>query len=1245
MTEPLENRLLQLRRRVRQVVWLYGLSGVVVVVFGAALFVGLLDWAFHLDDPGVRLILGVTILAAGTYVAWRYLARPLRRPLSDVDLAMRIEQRFPGFQDSFASTVQFLERRTDPTLGSPELQQNVIRETIRQADGVNLADVIETRGVRRLVGVAVAICLTVALIVGLNQAEAGIALNRLVFPFAGIDWPKTTDLRLMTDDFDRISYGDPDPIRLARGDVLTLYVENVKGPLPDDLHMEYLFADEEVVRDRLRKVSRRDAQGRMREVGVARVVATRGPMWFRAVGGDDRDKPMFELEVVPPPLLEELQVILTPPAYSGREVETLPPGVGHVQGLVGTQVEIAARVNKPLKSASLRVRNRSPQPIELTGDARELKARFDVDEPGVYSYWFDLQDQQNFENPDAPRYEIRGIADLPPDIDIERPATDQYVTAKAEVPLKFLAHDDLGLKDVRLHFKLRDTQESLAEPRLMRDGSQTGLRPADLVVEEVWALSELPLAPGMRIVFYAEATDDFDLGPEHVGRSISRVLTIVSPAEKQAELASRQSDLLDELDRLFKAQSRAREHVGELETQLNTVGSLRPEDVDLLKRIELDQRQISSQLLNPLDGVEARTQKALAELRNNKIDDPGMSLRLHQIVDELSLLREEYLPAVEQDLTRARKAANMGIRRDPPQSADEADGGEETSAEVRSADGKDSSQEDSSGWPPQPNSIRTALDGQDESGILGEQSAALTRAGANQDAVLESLDVMRQRLTQWRNRNDVMRDLDDLLAGQEQIGKDAAEIGRRTLARDIDQLTPQEEADLAKVAERQRGQSDRLQELRNTLNELAGQPPAGSTSGGQLLRDAQDHIESRAIGGRMRQVADELQRNNVGLAAAGQQQILDDLQELRDILNDRGVHDSETLVKQLQQAEAELSTLRKRQEQLRKAARDAERLSDRRQRERELERLRKLQQQLREDVARLSRKLRRLQARRPSDAAGRAARRMGQAEERLGGGDPTTAADQQREALDDLEQAQRELAAARQQAQERLARELLERMGDELKSMIALEQSVIDETRRLDAEHATRGSWSKAQLKSLLDLRETQRQLKQDTDRLVDSLQAVEVFALALRGASREMQKAVDRLADRQTGEKTVQAEQAAKRRFVELVAALEPEETAGQAPPMGGAGADQNVGADDAVPQLAQLKMIKTLQESLLRKTALLDQRRLEGGGLTREELEELEEIADEQGRLADLARNLMRAFTEPMELEPQPVPSPEDR
>ena len=1182
MSESLHHRLQRVRRHIRRVLWLYGLSWVIAVVFGAALLVGMLDWAVHLDDTGVRVVLGLLILIGGGWAAVRFLIRPLATRISDVDIALRVESRFPALRDGLSSTVEFIDQGLDPHVGSPNLQRTAIRRTLHTTEQLDITDVIEPRGIRRIAMAAAGICLLVALVAGFNQAAAATALNRLVFPFSAASWPKETQLRLLDE------HGKPlgrRPLRLARGDTLMLYVENQKGDLPDDLRLEYRIEDEKEADRPLQIVTRPGRDGHSRQVAVAMLTADQPTLRFRAVGGDDRQMPFRRLEAVPPPLIRDLDVTLTPPAYLRKPVERLADGLGHIRGFVGTRVDVTARANKPLQFAAMRVKDHQPVPVTLSEDGRRLRVSWSIDEAGTYSYWFDLKDRDGFENPEAPRYEVRGIADLLPEVTIETPPTDLNVTAGARVRLRITAKDDLGLREIRLRYKRDGYEEASDSPVVLYTGVD---RPRQRTVTHRWQIPAA-LGEGTRLVFFAEATDDFDLGPPHVKRSLSRTLTIVSAEEKRAELIARQSGLLDDLLRIRKSQQRVADQLGELRVQLETAGRLRRPDIDLLKRLELDQRQIGSRLTNPTDGIAARAARLLAGLTNNHIDDPRMTERLRKIGDEIRVLKAEILPVIDARLTEARKQAEAGSALHPASPV----GSSKTTAAPR---------------------IETAL----------------TSAGEQQRAILESLDEMIRALAQSRDRQSLTNDLNDLIAAQNKLNRDAARVGRETLTRSPAELTPQQRADLARLAERQRKQADRLMRFRRHLQAMAERFGTTDPDRAAPLTEAVEQTKHRATAGRMNEAAGELRQNRIGRAFTLQKQVLDDLNELnRTLQSQPKTETAEERVQKLRKAEHELRSLRNRQQTLLRKLHQARKLSDALARRNELKRLKKRQQQLRGDVASMARQLRRMQAGHSSRSARHAAARMQQAEQALDRNSSDQAAGSQQEALDDLEQAQRELARTRRQTETQFARELLERMADRLKGMIARQQRVIDETGRLDGIHQKTGRWRRSQLKSLRNLVDDQRVLKTETDRLAKTIREAEVFALALSEAARHMHRAADRLAVRQTDAATIEIEQTARQRFVDLVAALKPD--TGQAkskqPPHANPPADGRQ-PRDGIPQLAQLKMLKTLQEDLLRQTRELDTQRQENGKLNAAQTVELNRLAGVQDRLADLAAELTRQF-----------------
>ncbi|HLJ10998.1 MAG TPA: hypothetical protein VKU82_07410 [Planctomycetaceae bacterium] len=950
--------------------------------------------------------------------------------------------------------------------------------------------------------------------------------------------------------------------------------------------------------------------------------------------------PWHRLSAVPPPFVEKLQVTLTPPAYTRRPAEVQPEGVGHVRGLIGTRVDIAALANKSVSTATLRVKDQERLAVQLGNDGRQLNASFMIGDAGIHSWWLELKDAQGFEDAEPPRFEIRGLQDSEPEIYIELPASDAQVTADAVVPVRTMAKDDLGLKEIRLVYKLEPATEDGEVAILLSQFAEDEL-PLAHTAEHLWNIADLKPGLGTKIVFHTEATDEFDLAgefpegkapPPHVGRSVMRTLTVISREDKAQEIAQRQMGLLDDLERASKLQQEARNQVDDLVQQLDKTDDFRPEDLDTLKRTEMGQREVASQLSGPANGLAQRARDLADELQNNQINDREAERQLMRIADELGRLGNDHLKPIEQDLTQARKLLQMKEARPkqpPPRSTQAQQKSEESAQTDAGAESKEQAGSHESAGSPKSHASKNS-DGRSpkESAVKGGDKAddALRHVSANQAAVLESLAEMLQDLSQWRGEHDAARELSDVVRQQGDLNQEAAELAKKTLTKPAEGLSPQENADLAKLAERQKKLAEQLEQLESKMldnvENLAGQNPSAAAA----LKEAIEQSRSEAISGEMRDAAGQIGENRMGQAARSQSEVLRKLRELENTLRHNREGDTEMLVKKLKQAEDELQDLRDSQADLLRKMEQAAHDADPQDRGAQLEQLHKEQQKLQEETARLARRLERLEAHKAAASAGRAASNMQEADENLDQGNDL-AADQQQEALDDLEQAQRELARQRRAEEEHLAQEQLARIADELGGMVVRQQSVIDETRRLDELHVAAGKWSRAQLLSLRDLSSAERTLAEETKRIIERLSAAEVFALALRGAVAHMERAVEELSRRETGAPTQQAEEAALKRLAELVSALKPPDENAQNESddsQGGAGGRQDGPPADGIPTLAQIKMLIVLQRDLSARTAKLQELRGKDGRLPAAARNELEAIAREQGELADLARNL---------------------
>lgn len=1186
-SDPVLMRLSGIRQRARQVLWFGGLARAALLLVALVLTATLLDWWLHFDDPGVRCLWLVGIVAAVGWGLWRWWFTPLRSQLTELDVALRIEQRHPELRDVLASSVQFVEQGGDPRVGSPQLQRVVADQAAGRLQSLDLEDFIESTPAIRAAVVCASLLACGAVLVLLSPDSAALALRRLCLPLHAPAWPRAVEWTLLDGNLEPLPDDPAVPLQVPRSEAFRFHAVNSRGGLPQRVLLETRPVQSAAVpqSEPLRPIHLPENDRGLTDVCVGQIAAPKTALEFRVVGGDDHTMAWRTLRVVNPPIVERLQVRVTPPAYTRRVAEDLPEGVGHVSALVGSQVSVRARGSRVLERATLRLRDRERLPLSLDADQQTVSGEFTITEPGVTSWWFELRDPDGVTSSDLVRYEIRGIPDQEPETQIEQPASDLQVSPQARVPVRIVSRDDLGLAEVRIVHDVNNGPEAMV-PLFAGDS-----RPDELVSEYSFDLAPFNLQPGDQLRFRAEALDDYvhpTNGTRHIRRSVVRVLTVVTAEAKARELEQEQSELLHRLEQLTRQQRQAQDQTRALELQAEKTGTLRGEDVDALKRTELLQREVNSQLSNPAVGLSRQARATLEELRNNQIEDPQVERRLAAIAEQLDQLGEQTLPEIESQLGAARKSAEQ---------------------------------------PDQQNAAR-------------EAAQQLAGAREDQSAVLESLEEMQQELAEWRSERDLGRDLNELTSKQRQLQEQTAELQSKLLELEASgENSRQTEADLAQLAEQQRATAQDLQSLEQKLEQqLRNQAEAEPTPAAAAMQDTLEEARQAELAGKMEEAATNIEQKHLGEASRTQQDVLKKMQELSATLEQRRSRDDETLVKKMEQAAGDLESLAQRQQQLQEQLQQAGAQPEGDQKQETLEKLRQEQQQLREETARLARLLQRAGAQRASDSADRARQRMQDAEESLEQSPPEQAQDEMQEALDDLQQAEEELKEELTDAKERLAEELVEKSLADLQLMIGRQQAAIDESQRLSAAHAAAGKWSRSQNQSLKQLGELQRGLGLETESLAEKLAPAKVYALSLRGAARQMQKAAEQIARKEVDSPTQTLQIAARQRFVDMVEAINARQQAKQGQPEQQQ-QQQGEGEEDAggppqgemVPTIAQFRILVNLQREMQSRTAELDAQRTQPGrDWTESDQAELRALQVDQEELADLARELSEMLAE---------------
>ena len=1220
------DQLRDLRQQVRRLLWLTGLCWALVALLSGALLISFGDWLLHFDDRGLRAGLLAALMVTVGWLAWRRLITPLRRPLSNLELSSHLESRFPKLRSRLATAVEFLEHDVSPSVGSPELQRRLIEQTAAEVRSLDFAEVLDRSEARRA-ALSVAALLGIGLLLFVaNSAAASTAMRRLWWPLADHSWPKRVELRLVRGDLSSVMASPDKPLRNVQGQPLDLFVVNARGALPQPVLVEFRQRGRLPQSEPLRTATLRDASDRSREVAAIRLPIDEGAVEFRAVGGDDHEMPWHELRIVPPPKLESFRVEIVPPSYTGESATMLPEGATQVRVTVGSRVKVSAKTNRPVTHAAADVGHE----ISIAPKGRDLVWRFEVRHSGSVTQQLALTDRDAFENLSALRLEVVGVVDPPPVVTLEQPATDQLVTANATVRLAVTARDERRLREVALEHSVGwDKLASSAGPPTTlpvgRRGEATLVPPyesphssanwnietlphedgaREAVVRLAWLLSKLDPKVGDRIALRVAASDHCDVGEPRVGRSVTRTLTVVSPEEKLSEIAHRLDLLLHDLESLAAKQSQTNDQTDLLRVQAEKANEFRPQDRDSLKRVELDQRQIGSRLTGRGDGVIARAHELLSQLEDNQLNDSVTRERLTHIATAIEGLSRHMLPTLESLLGRVVK--------------------------------------ESGGTQP----------------LVGI-AESFPEIAACQGDVLKTLNDLIRDLTQWRDRRDLAREVGELAKTQEALNRDTSELAPQTLGKAASQLSSQQQADVAKLADRQSRQAERIEQLRQRL--AVGHAPneAAETQGeqkpsGQVENVPHEEVvtelDQLALAAKAREAAREVAENNLGQAGRTQQQLAEELQALADKLAQTSTASSDAAVRDLQELERQLDSLTQQQRKLLDETRAAAEKADSLTLEEVAEQAKALhdrQAETKKAAEDLAAKLKATRVDESRDALRRASWHMQQAESQLADKQLARGADEEQTALNDLEQASRELAAVRKAAQQEQFAEKTNVLAEAVRELVARQKTVVDETQRLSAEQQKAGKWTRPLSKAALNLGEAEQELAAGTEELSKSMTDIEAVRLTLDRATSDLVAAASRLRVKQLDEETARREQSALRALQSLADALAPprppdqppkDETAQQPPD----GQEKNAEPDEPVPPVAQLKLLRELQFDVRDRTRSAEA----GVPKTPPSDDEIERRGAEVRQLSDNQQSVQEATSRLLErvpvVEPMKDPPP---
>jgi hypothetical protein len=1312
---PIEARIAALRGQVRRLLALHGFSRLVTGLVAAVVVAGLADWLFHLV-PEVRLVLLLGVIALGTWLVVTRVLKPLIVKFADLDIALRIESRWPGLNDRLASTVQFLRQtRDDDRLGSQALRDATVEQTRLEVEGIDFRQAADPRSTRRAVAWATLAVGSIAAVAWAAPDSSHIAFNRLMRPFGPDQWPQATHLTILASET---------PTKIARGMPFSLVVAVAPGErLPSTATVKYTYPDGETATEALRPTEDGTFRGRLESVSV--------PFSFIVEAGDDVTQP-WSVAVVPPPALEKTAVRVLAPAYTGLAAQSLAPGNTQVRAVEGGRIEFEATANKPLASAVLRRGDSAAkEPVQVLEGGLGISTAFDVKES--QPFWVELKDTEGFASQEVMRFDVRVIKDEAPRVSVDDPSHDRDVPPGSTVPLQFTIDDDFGIQLVRLVYKVaaghsEATREAVIPlwdaPVPYAEGGPVKHRE----VKYRWELSTLTdIQPGSVISFYAEARDFDSLKGPNIGKSRELRLRIVSKEDAERLQEEKLRDIRETADRIVAIQKQAKTPVDDALRTFSKTNKLPEALRDQVKNAEIIQRQVNDRVTNKSDGLEQKIREFQRDAKDFKIDNPDSDRQMSEMREAVNRIKENNLNPADQSLNRAVKGLEQTENANAPQKdanaqasqpegqpprdqagaqakaeqarAEQGKGeqaksqagaqakaepgqGEQAKAETSKAQAGDQAKskgESSKGASPKGQQAKGASpegqaskgeqskdqgegkEGQaSPKGQSGQQpkggqeaggekppqgqpnkeqapttpKAALAEAEKNQKAIVDELENLVAGLNRFDEVKDASKEAKSLLRQQEQLMKEAADVATRPDMENKaqDALTPEQKAELANQAAKQNEVAKGLQNLEAKLENMASKLDATDPLAARALRDAAEQTRKNATAPKMGEIADQLDKNQMRQARAGQEQARRDLKKMIEEIEDRKGKELSRLVAELKAAEADLKKLRDQQAANLKKTQQARQEQDPQKRSDELKKLAKEQKQLQEELKKQMAKLAKLNNQAGAKPGQKASEAMAKAQGNLDQDQGEQAEGEEEEALQDLKQAQQEVAEARKEAEEQLAMEQIAKMSDDIKSILERQGKVVDETQRYEkARGENDGKLTLGQRNGVMELGRVQAGLKDEADELITKLgEGAPVFGLTLKRGAKGMEDASKRLQGLQTDEVTLRAEKLASSRFQQLVDSLKPDKAkpGQQQQQQGGdqAGGGQTPRGGDGIPAAAQIKLLRAQQIELNERTDYFDELLRRHKELNPEQTTELEQLHKEQGNLADIVRDMTK-------------------
>ncbi|MBI4263670.1 MAG: hypothetical protein HY657_04800, partial [Acidobacteria bacterium] len=422
-----------------------------------------------------RVLMAVALVASVFY----FLVRPLRRQVTDDQVALYLEEHEPSLQATLVSAVEASRASQD---ASAALVRRLVEQAMEACAATDAARRVEATPLKQWGALLAGAAVAVALMVSLGPAFLRHAVSALLLIQRSVEAAAPYRIEV-TPGNATVPKGADQAVsaRLAgfSAEDATLMIRRATGAAFESLPLV------------------RGEDGRYE--GIVFDVAA--PMEYFVEAAGVRS-PVYTFTVVEVPYVQRLEMEYHFPAYTGLEPQTIEDG-GDVAVLRGTDVRL--RVFPTMQTPGGRLALNETESVELKAEADgSLTAAFRATRNGFYKIELEAPTKERVAA--SPQYTIDVLSDGAPTVSFAKPGRDTSVSPIEEVFLEAQAEDDFGIRDLELVYAVNGGQEKVVT---LFGGSS---RLPEVTAGHTLYLEELGVEPGDAVSYYARAIDNDVVG-------------------------------------------------------------------------------------------------------------------------------------------------------------------------------------------------------------------------------------------------------------------------------------------------------------------------------------------------------------------------------------------------------------------------------------------------------------------------------------------------------------------------------------------------------------------------------------------------------------------------------------------------------------------------------------------------------------------------------------------------------------